>query len=143
MARFLNSPINSHEVFVIRMSDTHNTNVDRLVWWYLRRAYPGYGGRTGINDYYSRTGRWPTIKEAIRENKRVFVFAQDKLCNAYCRNKYRFFLRVSTILFIFLHWHIKLNRIRFAMKVEPYILLTAIYSRSHFKCTEKDSLFHA
>ena len=83
------------------------------------------------------------MQQAIRENKWVFVFAQDKLCNAYCRNKYRFFLRVSIILFIFLHWHIQLNRITFAMKVEPNILLTAIYSQNHFKFTGKDSLFHA
>ena len=99
MARFLNSPINSHEVFVIRMSDIHNTNVDRLVE-YLRRAFPGNGGRTGINDHYSRTRGWPTMKEAIQENKRVFVFAQDKLCDGNCRQKYRFFLHVSTILIL-------------------------------------------
>ena len=117
MARFLNSAINSHEVFVIRMSDTHNTNIDRLVE-YLRRAFPGNGEQTGINDHYSRTGRWPSIKEAIQENKRVFIFAQDKLCNAYCRTKYRFFLRVSTIFF-FLHWHILLNRISFATSQRP------------------------
>ena len=100
MGRFLNSPINSHEVFVIRMSDTHNTNADRLVE-YLRRAFPGNGAQTGINDHYSRTGKWPTIQEAIQENKRVFVFAQDSLCNANCRTKYPFFLHVSTILDLF------------------------------------------
>ena len=100
MARFLNSPINSHEVFVIRMSDTHNTNVDRLVE-YLRTAFPGSGAQTGINDHYSRTGRWPTIQETIQQNRRVFVFAQDSLCNANCRTKYPFFLRVSTVLIFF------------------------------------------
>ena len=100
MARFLNSPINSHEVFVIRMSDTHNKNVDRLVE-YLRTAFPGSGAQTGINDHYSTTGEWTTIKEAIHENKRVFIFAQDKLCDANCREKYPFFLHVSTILDLF------------------------------------------
>ena len=124
MARFLNSPINSHEVFVIRMSDTHNTNVDKLVEhlraafpefgfpagifdhfsrkrrWLdpdLLTAFPQFGFPTGINDHYSRTGRWPTINQAIQQNKRVFVFAQDSLCNANCRRKYPFFLRVSII----------------------------------------------
>ena len=96
MVRFLNSAINSHEIMVIRMSDTHNTNVDKLVE-YLRRAFPGSGARTGINDHYSRTGRWPTLREAIQQKKRVFVFAQDSLCNANCRRNHRFFLRVSTI----------------------------------------------
>ena len=100
MARFLNSPINSHEFFVIRMSDTHNTNVDRLIE-YLRTAFPGSDTQTGINDHYIRTGEWTTIKEAIQENKRVFVFAQDNLCNANCREKYPFFLHVSTILDLF------------------------------------------
>ena len=100
MVRFLNSAINSHEVFVIRMSDTHNTNVDRLVE-YLRRAFPGNGGRTGVNDHYSRTREWPTMEEAIQENKRVFIFAQDRLCDANCRTKYPFFLSVSTNLSLF------------------------------------------
>ena len=100
MAMFRNSPINSHEVFVIRMSDIHNTNVDRLVE-YLRTAFPGSGAQTGINDHYSRTGRWPTIEKAIQENKRVFIFAQDNLCDANCREKYPFFLHVSTILYLF------------------------------------------
>ena len=98
MSRFLNNIINSHEVFVIRMSDTHNTNVDRLVE-YLRAAFPGNNGRTGINNHYSRTGEWPTMEEAIQENKRVYIFAQDRLCNANCRGKYSFFLHVSIITF--------------------------------------------
>ena len=123
MARFLNSPANSHEVFVIRMSDTHDTNVDDLVQdlriafpensfpagiidrrsrtrrWTdqdFLAAFPGFGFRTGINDHYSRTGRWPTMEEAIQQNKRVLIFAQDSLCNANCRRKYPFFLPVST-----------------------------------------------
>ena len=96
MARFLNSAINSHEVFVIRMSDTHNTNVDRLVE-YLTAAFPGNNSGTGINDHYSRTGRWPTINETIQQNKRVFVFVQDSLCDANCRRKYPFFVSVSSI----------------------------------------------
>ena len=100
MGRFLNSPINSHEVFVIRMSDTHNTNVDRLVE-YLRRAFPGNSAETGINDHCSRTGKWPTIQEAIQGNKWVLVFAQDSLCTANCRTKYPFFLHVSTIFDLF------------------------------------------
>ena len=99
IARFLNNIINSYEVFVIRMSDTHDTNVDRLVR-YLRAAFPGDGTKTGINDHYSRTRKWPTMEEAIQQNKRVFIFAQDSLCDANCRRKYPFFLPVSIIIFL-------------------------------------------
>ena len=49
---------------------------------------------------------------------------------------------VQFYLFFF-HLYIQLNRITFAMKLEPNKLLTAIYSQNHFKFTEKDSLFHA
>ena len=108
MAWFLNMiPFNNREVFVIRMADTWNTNVDRLVE-YLRAAFPGTNGKTGLNDYYSREGTWPTIEQAIRENQRVFIFAQDHLCNSDCRAKYPFFInvRVYTYLpsFIILEW---------------------------------------
>ena len=95
MAWFLNRVSrNNREVFVIRMADTWNTNVDRLVQ-YLKAAFPGTNGKTGLNDYYNRTGRWPTIEQAIKENQRVFITAQNRLCNANCRAKYRFFINVS------------------------------------------------
>ena len=81
MAWFLNRIAhNNREVFVIRMADTWNTNVDRLVE-YLKAAFPGTNGATGLNDYYNRTGEWPTIEQAIKENQRVFITAQDRLCN--------------------------------------------------------------
>ena len=63
---------NNREVLVLRMADTWNTNVHRLVE-YLKAAFPGTGGKTGLNDYYSRTGTWPTIEQAIRDNQRVFI----------------------------------------------------------------------
>ena len=88
---------NNREVFVFHMADTWNTNVHRLVE-YLKAAFPGTGGKTGLNDYYSRTGTWPTIEQAIRDNQRVFITAQDRLCNADCRRRYPFFINVSDIL---------------------------------------------
>ena len=60
-------------------------------------------GKTGLNDYYSRKGRWPTIEQAIKENKRVFITAQDRLCNADCRRRYPFFINVSNIFDILLN----------------------------------------
>ena len=100
LARFMNDRFNNHEVMVIRMADTWNTKPDRLVE-YLRNAFPGTGSKTGINDYYSRKGTWPTIQQAIDENKRVFITAQDKLCNRECRKRHRFFIPVSELLFSF------------------------------------------
>ena len=98
MASFLNTNFNNREIVVVRMADTWNTNVERLVE-YLRAAFPGNGSHTGINDYYTRNQRWPTIEQAIQGNKRVFITAQDGLCDANCRRTYSFFISVSEIFF--------------------------------------------
>ena len=33
----------------------------------------------GMNTYYKTTGRWPTLKEAIRSNKKIFIFMDNGL----------------------------------------------------------------
>ena len=53
MASFFNTNFNNREIVVVRMADTWNTKVDRLVE-YLRASFPGNGSHTGINDYYAR-----------------------------------------------------------------------------------------
>ena len=117
MANFLNKPLNNREVFFPRLGDTHNTNVDRLVE-YLREAFPGNDSKTGINDFYHREGVWPTIQEEIRENQRVFVTAQDYLCDANCRNKYTFFIPVRHILFSIDTHKVKIFPLKF-LQQEP------------------------
>ena len=38
-----------------------------------------FAGGLKLNDEYKRTGSWPTLGKAVKDNKRVFVFARTDL----------------------------------------------------------------
>ncbi|XP_064623670.1 uncharacterized protein LOC135485505 [Lineus longissimus] len=49
----------------------------------FRDYFTGANGKVGIN---AVTGSWPTLGEAVAQNKRVFIFMVDDLCDSSCRS---------------------------------------------------------
>ena len=142
IARFLNNIINSYEVFVIRMSDTHDTNVDRLVR-YLRAAFPGDGTKTGINDHYSRTrSGQPWRKQSSRTN--VYLSLHKIVCvmptvGESTLSSYLLVLSYFSFVFKYL---VRLSNIYKESKyflgiMSQCITLTVFYTKKLFLLTEK------
>lgn len=71
------------EVIVIRFHDTDVHGMGHFALLF-QQYFPGQNGNVRLND----DGGWPTLRDAVRKNKRVFVFMSDRLCNADCRKQY-------------------------------------------------------
>jgi len=100
MADFLNDSVNRKQVAVIRLSDMHGVTSSNsyLVMNEIKNYFTGSGGKTGLNDYHHRYGRWPTLQQAVDENKRVFVFTPSDICTSSCFSSYPFLINENTYM---------------------------------------------
>ncbi|XP_064622782.1 uncharacterized protein LOC135484986 [Lineus longissimus] len=81
---WLNSPSHRNEVIAMRFADTTMPpGFDRFKPIF-RDYFTGAHGKVGTN----AMTRWPTLGEAVAQNKRVFIFMANKLCDSNCRRSY-------------------------------------------------------
>ncbi|XP_064623075.1 uncharacterized protein LOC135485195 [Lineus longissimus] len=81
---WLNNPSHRNEVIAIRFQDTTMpSGFDRFIPIF-RDYFTGANGKVSSNAMMG----WPTLGEAVAQNKRVFIFMVDKLCNSNCRRRY-------------------------------------------------------
>merc|ERR1712050_433086 len=87
---YLNDQVNLKQVIVIRISDVRDITASNshILFDQMRSYFSGTNGKTGLNDFKSRNSRWPTLQEAVNENKRVFVIAKEFICSSSCFRSY-------------------------------------------------------
>ncbi|XP_064628845.1 uncharacterized protein LOC135488247 [Lineus longissimus] len=87
IANWLNHPAHRNEVIAIRFHDHKGISGFDKFAPLFREHFSGKGGKV---DAYPSTNKWPTLGEAVAQNKRVFIFMRDGLCNANCRRSNRY-----------------------------------------------------
>lgn len=105
IASFLARLENHNHVIALRFHDTDKVPEDKgqdLIRE-LTTAFSGTDDRPGLNDHKKKTGEWPTLREAIYRNKRVFVFIKARLCDWTCRQTNPWVMpTVSKISFLYI-----------------------------------------
>ncbi|XP_064622466.1 uncharacterized protein LOC135484735 [Lineus longissimus] len=81
---WLNDPSHRNEVIAMRFHDTTMPSGFDRFKPIFRDYFTGANGKVGTNAMTS----WPTLGEAVAQNKRVFIFMVDKLCDSNCRRSY-------------------------------------------------------
>ncbi|XP_064622699.1 uncharacterized protein LOC135484923 [Lineus longissimus] len=82
---WLNNPSHRNEVIAIRFDDTTMPSGFGRFIPIFRDYFTGANGKVGIN---AVTGSWPTLGEAVAQNKRVFIFMVDHFCDSSCRSSH-------------------------------------------------------
>ena len=64
------------EIVVLRFGDINGPKKEGMkeLKRVLEETFTGLGEVSGINDEFRKTNDWPTLKDAINSNKRVFIF---------------------------------------------------------------------